>query len=135
MTKEQRKEQAVKYMKELGIYQPYITSFLKKDQVCEFVGFGGYWIDKDSELYQKIKQVEKEHNVTVYAVTHEFLEFGECYSFLIVTDYEEEWDDLICGSRNQHGCFAYVWNTTVDWCSEFGSVGIYSFGGGIKRIS
>ena len=30
MTKEQRKEQAVKYMKELGIYQPYITSFIKR---------------------------------------------------------------------------------------------------------
>lgn len=40
-TKEHRKEQAVKYMKELEIYQHYITSFLKKDQVCEFVGFGG----------------------------------------------------------------------------------------------
>ena len=30
--------------------------------------------------------------------------------------------------------FAYVWNKDDDFCSEFGTIGLKSFGGGIKRI-
>ena len=30
--------------------------------------------------------------------------------------------------------YAYVWNKTDDYCSEFGTIGICSFGGGIKRV-
>ena len=70
-----------------------------------------------------------------YAVTHEFTEFGECYDFLIVTDYTEEWDALVYSEGNRHTAFAYVWNKDDDWCSEFGSVMVRSFGGGIKRIA
>ena len=36
---------------------------------------------------------------------------------------------------NRHTAFAYVWNKDDDWCSEFGSVTVQSFGGGIKRIA
>ena len=32
-TKEQRKQQAVKYLKELNIYKPYIDGFME-DNVC-----------------------------------------------------------------------------------------------------
>ena len=83
----------------------------------------------------KMKEIEKQYNSTVYAITHEYLEFGECYSFLLVTDYVEEWEELIYGTGNRHSCFAYVWNKDCEWCSEFGSVGIQSFGGGIKRFA
>ena len=134
-TKEQRKEQAVKYMKELGIYEPYIKGFQDKDNVCFFEGFGGFWAYQEEELYEKMKEIEKLHNVTVYAITHEMLEFGECYSFLLVTDYVEEWEELIYGNGNRHSCFAYVWNKDCEWCSEFGSVGILSQFGGIKRYA
>lgn len=30
---------------------------------------------------------------------------------------------------------AYVWNKDDDWSSEFGSVMVQSFGGGIRRIA
>ena len=30
---------------------------------------------------------------------------------------------------------AYVWNKDVEWYSEFGTIGIRSFGGGIKRVA
>ena len=33
-TKEQRKQQAVKYLKELNIYKPYIDGFMEEDNVC-----------------------------------------------------------------------------------------------------
>lgn len=134
-TKEQRKEQAVKYMKELDIYKPYIDGFIKKDQVCFFEGFGGFWAEQENDLYEKMKEIEQQYGVTVYAITHEVLDFGECYSFLLVTDYKEEWQDLVYGHGNQHSCFAYVWNKDCEWCSEFGSVGILSLGGGIRRIA
>ena len=132
-TKGQRKEQAVKAMKMLDIYKPYIDEFNKNDKVCLYEGFGGYWIEQESEVYRKIKEIEEKYNCTVYAVTHEFFEFGECYDFLIITDYAEEWDDLVMENSRDHIAFAYVWNKDDDWCSEFGSIGVQSFGGGIRR--
>ena len=133
-TKEQRKEQAIKLMEQLKIYKPYIDGFKKNDQVCFFESYGGYWVYQEPELFEKIKYLEEKHNCTVYAVTHEFLEFGECFDFLLVTDYVEEWDTLVCPGEGGSYVFSYVWNKTDDWCSEFGIVGITSFGGGIRRV-
>ena len=133
-TKEERKKQAVKMMKELDIYKPYIKQFKSNDRVCLYEGFGGFWIEQESqELQDKIKEIENKYNCTVYAVTHEFFEFGECYDFLIITDYKEEWEDLVMKNGRDYIAFAYVWNKDDDWCSEFGSVSIQSFGGGIRR--
>ena len=55
-TKEQRKEQAVKFMKELGIYKPYIDGFMNKNQVCFFEGFGGFWADQDKGCYKEFPE-------------------------------------------------------------------------------
>ena len=74
---------------------PYIEGFKERDQVCFFENFGGFWIDQEPELYAKMKELEKKYSCLVYAVTHEFTEFGELYDFLIVTDYPEEWDTLV----------------------------------------
>ena len=133
-TKEQRKEQAVKAMKTLDIYKPYIEGFKEKDQVCFFEGYAGFWADQEPELFEKIKQIEEEYNCTVYAVTHEYLEFGECYDFLIVTNYPEEWNDLVMDYEGGKIAFAYVWNKDAADCSEFGDICVKSFGGGIKRV-
>ena len=55
---------------------------------------------------------------------------------LIITDYKEEWDDLLIEySEGQHSAFAYVWNKTVNDFSEFGSILVDSFGGGIRRVA
>ena len=62
-------------------------------------------------------------------------EIGEFYDFLIVTDYKEEWNDLIGQYQGKDFyAMAYVWNKDDDYCSEFGDVIIQSFGGGIRRI-
>ena len=134
-TIEQRKEKAVELMKQIGIYKPYIDGFVKHDHVCFYEFYGGFWAYQMPELEKKIQEIENRYNCTVYAVTHEILEFGECFDFLIVTDYTEEWEDLVYSERNEHTAFAYVWNKSDDWCSEFGSVTVKSFGGGIKRIA
>ena len=133
-TKEQRKEQAVRLMKQLDIYKPYINGFEQSDKVCFFEQFGGFWVYQEPEIENKMKEIEKEYDCTVYAITHEYTSIGELYDFLVVTDYEEEWDDLVFHGEKDSNAFAYVWNKSDDYCSEFGTVGIRSFGGGIKRI-
>ena len=130
-----KKEKAIELMKKMDIYKPYIRGFQERDQVCFFENYGGFWIDQEPELYAKMKELEKKYSCLVYAVTHEYTEFGECYSFLIVTDYKSEWKTLMWSEGNKHSAFAYVWNKDDDWCSEFGSVMVQSFGGGIKRIA
>ena len=130
-----KKEKAIELMKEMNIYKPYIDGFRDEDKVCFFEGFGGFWIDQEPEVYKKMQEIEQEYDCKVYAVTHEITAFGECYSFLIVTDYPEEWDTLVYTQGSRHTAFAYVWNKDDDWCSEFGSVTVLNFGGGIKRIA
>lgn len=135
ITIEQKKQKALELMKKLDIYKPYIKGFEKDNEVCFFEGFGGFWAYQEPELMEKIKTFEKEHNCTVYAITHEYTEFGECYDFLIVTDHKCEWDTLLERYDGGYAAFAYVWNKDCEWCSEFGTIVIRSFGGGIKRVA
>ena len=132
--KEQQKAKAIEIMKQMDIYKPYIEGFMNEDKVCFFEQFGGFWVYQEPEVEAKMKELEKEYGCTVYAITHEFTHFGECYSFLLVSKYEEEWDMLVTSEKNNHYAFAYVWNKDDDYCSEFGNVVVKSFGGGIKRI-
>ena len=135
MKQEERKIKAIELLEKLDIYKPYIKGFRESDKVCFFERFGGYWVDQEPEIYNKMKEIEKQFNCTVYAITHEFTEFGECYSFLLVTNYKSEWKNLVVTENGTHYAFAYVWNKDDDWCSELGTVGVKSFGGGITRVT
>lgn len=130
-----QKEKAVEIMQILDIYKPYIKGFKQSDKVCFFEGFGGYWVDQEPEIYNKMREIEAEYNCTVYAITHEFTDFGELYDFLIVPQYEEDWGRLIDSFNQKHSVYAYVWNKDAEWCSEFGYIGVASAGGGIQRLS
>ena len=134
ITREEKKIKAVELLKKLDIYRPYIKGLQKEDNVCFFENYGGYWAWQEPDLMKKVKELEEEHNCLVYAITHEYTSIGEMYSFLIVTDYEEEWDTLLEKYGNQYYAFAYVWNKDDDDCSEFGTIALSSFGGGIRRI-
>ena len=134
MNKQARKEQAIKCLKQLDIYKPYIDGFAKDNQVCVFERYAGFWVYQYPELERKMRAIEKEYGCTVYAITHEFMIFGECYSFLFVSKYKEEWETLIRSDKNRHSAFAYVWNKSDDWCSELGDVTVQSGFGGITRI-
>ena len=131
---QKQKAKAIEIMKQMDIYKPYIHGFEKQDKVCFFEQFGGFWVYQEPEVEAKMKELEKKYGCMVYAITHEFTQFGECYSFLIVTKYKEEWNRCVVSEKNKHYAFAYVWNKDDDWCSEFGTVVVQSFGGGIKRI-
>lgn len=136
ISREKKKQKAVELLKALDIYKPYIQGFKQSDKVCFYENYGGYWAYQEPELIKKIKEFEEECDCLVYAVTHEYLEFGECYDFLFVSDYEDEWEYALENlSEGKYITCAYVWNKDVEYCSEFGSIVIRSFGGGIKRIA
>ena len=133
-TNEIKKQKAIELMNKLNIYKPYIHGFETDNKVCFFENFGGFWAYQEPELMAKINEIEKTYNVLVYAVTHEYLEFGECYDFLYIPDYKSEWKYALLPQKDIFYSYAYVWNKTDDFCSEFGTIGIRSFGGGIKRV-
>ena len=133
-TREEKKIKAIELMKKLDIYKPYIKGFKNEDTVCYFENYGGYWAYQEPGLIEKVKEIEEQYNCLIYAITHEYTSIGEMYSFLIITDYEEEWDTLLEKYGNQYYGFAYVWNKDDEECSEFGTIALSSFGGGIRRI-
>lgn len=135
MKPEERKVKAIELLNELDIHKPYIDGFVEENRVCFFERYAGYWVDQEPEVEKKMKEIEAEFNCTVYAITHEFMEFGECYSFMLVSRYKNEWDYALEKDGFYYYAFAYVWNKTNDDFSEFGTIGVRSFGGGITRVS
>jgi hypothetical protein len=134
--KVKQKEIASECLEKLDIYKPYVRKFKsEKTMPCFYENFGGFWADQEPELWKKIKEVEDEYNCLVYAITHEFFEFGECWSMLCVSkDTKEVTDCLVQNTVSRFYAFAYVWNATDDMLSEFGDIVVQSFGGGIRRI-
>ena len=133
----EQKELAIQCLEKLDIYKPYIRKFKSKAGIpCFFENFAGFYVDQEPEIYQKIKEVEKECGCLVYALTHEIQDFGETWSMLCVPRDVEVVDDILF-STGTPGCwyaFSYVWNKSNPMCSEFGDVVVRSFVGGIKRI-
>lgn len=135
-TKQEQKEKAIELLQTLDIYKPYINGFKSEAQkVCFYENFSGFWAYQEPFIADKIKEIETKHNCTIYAITHEFTEFGELYDFLVVPQYKEDWDYILQKANKGYYAFAYVWNTTDDFSSEFGDIGVISFGGGIKRVA
>ena len=136
LTKEEQKDLAVKALATLGCYKPYLNAFKRKTDpvITMYEGFGGYYLDPKSgshetELIDKIKEVEETYGGTVYAVIHNLTSFGECYSMLWVSQYPEE-KDRTCG---RDWAMAYVWNKDYPYDSEFGEIGIRAALGGLLR--
>ena len=136
MDKVLQKEIAIECLEKLDIYKPYIRKFKsEKTMPCFYENFGGFWADQEPELWKKVKEVEDEYDCLVYAITHEFFEFGECWSMLCVSkDTKTVTDCLIQNTISRFYAFAYVWNASDDNLSEFGDIVVQSFGGGIRRI-
>ena len=135
VSREIKKNEAIKRMKALGLYKPYINLFIEDDKIflSEMTG-GVFDFSKNADVCEKIKEFETEYNALVYHIIRTVTDFGELFSFLYVSDHKEEWEmdneDIAEGYA-----LAYVWNRDVDWCSEFGSIGVSSKYGGIIRTA
>ncbi len=131
-----QKEIAVQCLKKLDIYKPYIRKFEKEDMPTFFERFAGFYLFNEPVLQDKVKKVEKEHGVLVYAITHEWFDFGECWSMLCVPKSTETIEDCLL-ETTQSGSFyaySYVWNQEADILSEFGDVVVKSGYGGLRRL-
>lgn len=134
VSRESKKKEAIKRMEALGLFKPCIKVFSKHDEVQLSEPMGGlYEFSDNAELNAKIKEFEEEYNALVYHVIHSYTEFGELYSFLFVSDYEEEWEmdneDIPSGY-----VIAYVWNKSDDWMSEMGGIAVRELWGGLVRV-
>lgn len=139
LSREEQKELAIGRLKQMKIYKPYITAFEKKDVVTMFEGFGGFYVMEgncDEDLIKEIKNVEEQYGCLVYAVTHEFASYGELYSLLCVSKYAEDETRKLLDERDQKHFYAFAWvyNKSDYWCSEFGSVVVQSALGGLRRV-
>lgn len=132
-----QKEIAISCLEKLDIYKPYIRKFKSKASMpCFFENFGGFWADQETELWNKIKEVEQETGCLVYAITHEhFQGLGETWSMLCISQNPDTASDFIMNAGiGKFYVYSYVWNKDWPDCSEFGDIVVQSFGGGIKRI-
>lgn len=134
ISREMKKKEAIRRMKRLKILPEYIENFKNYDVVYWFERYIGYFIIHQNEpLMDYIKDFEDKRNALVYAVIYNEFEFGKCYTFLYVSDYEDEWETELSVYDNKYYCFGYVWNTNHPECSEYGGVGIKSAIGGLER--
>ena len=126
-------EECIRRMKKLKLSENCINAF-KNGTIWESEGIGALY-ELNEEERKIVETFEKENEgYKVYHVIHNNTEFGELYNLLYVDTYFEEWkyfeEDLEYGST-----FAYVYNKTTDYCSEFGFIGVKSSIGGLVRIS
>ena len=135
VTRENKKIEAINRMKALDLFEPCIKAFENRDEVqlTEMTG-GLYEFSRDEELNAKIKEFEEEYNVLVYHVIHTYTNFGEMYSFLYVSNYQEEWE-MDNKDIQVNYVMSYVWNKDYPDFSEFGSIGIRQKFGGLVRVS
>lgn len=132
-----QKEIAIQCLKKLDIYKPYIRKFEKEDMPTFFERFAGYYLFNEPVLQDKVKKVQEEFGVLVYAITHEWIENMECWSLLCVSKSTETIEDCIMDTSRPDTFYAYsyVWNQEHDHFSEFGDIVVRSYGGGIRRMS
>ena len=136
----EQKEIAIQCLEKLDIYKPYIRKFKSSKSIPTFFeNFGGFYTDQEPEVWNKVNEVEAEFGCLVYAITHEYTSFGECWSMLCVPQDNDGVDDIIDevnpnSLTRDFYAFAYVWNKTDDYMSEFGDIVVRSAYGGLKRI-
>lgn len=134
VTREKKKEEAIKRMKVLGLFKPCIKAFEKYDELQLTEPTGGlYEFNDNAELNAKIKEFEEEYNALVYHVIHTYTQFGELYNFLYVSDYPEEYEYEMEELEDGYA-IAYVWNKTDEWMSELGGIAVRERFGGLVRV-
>ena len=136
LTTQEQKPMAIQFMQQLGVDKSCIAAFEKTGRIYCYEDFVATEIKPDSALGKKIKEFENEHRCLVYAVTHDYMTFGECYDFLCVSPWSEDWDHILkyCGN-NIFLVNVYAWNVDDEKCSDMGYVNIINVDGGLGRIA
>lgn len=131
---EEKKAEAIRRMKMLGIFPETIKQFEAGYVSRSEPPFGAYYWVEGEEL-EALRKFEEEHDYLVYTVVRSYTSIGMMDSYLFVGDDVEEWeldrDDLKDGYA-----FSYTVNHNAPDCSEFGTIGIkLSVAAGLVRTS
>ena len=131
---EEKKAEAIRRMKMLGIFPETIKQFDAGYVSRSEPPFGAYYWVEGEEL-EALRKFEEEHDYLVYMVVRSYTSIGMMDSYLFVGDDVEEWeldrDDLKDGYA-----FSYTVNHNAPDCSEFGTIGIkLSVAAGLVRTS
>ena len=133
VTREMKKEEAIKRMKALDIIDDAINQFETDDiiMVSEPPLGGLYWLEDDEK--KMVKEFEEENNALVYMIVRAFTQFGKMDSLLFVSDYDEEWEMDMEDIKDGY-VLSYTKNYDAPWCSEMGSIVVQPKGGGLLRV-
>ena len=119
---EEKKAEAIRRMKMLGIFPETIKQFEAGYVSRSEPPFGAYYWVEGEEL-EALRKFEEEHDCLVYTVVRSYTSIGLMDSYLFVGDDVEEWeldrDDLENGYA-----FTYTVNHDAPDCSEYGTIGI-----------
>lgn len=128
-----KKTEAIKRMKALGIYKPVIRQFEKEDLINQSEPPLGacYWLEDDQ--LERVRKFEADNNALVYHVIHCWTEFGELENYLFVSNYPEEWE-MDIEDINNGQALSYVYNVDGGF-ADMGSIGIkLTPAAGLQRI-
>lgn len=129
MTKQ--KQEAFKRLEMISLHEDAKRKFYEENKLSK--SERGILFELNNDELVLVQKWEKETGNLVYHVIHDFYEFGECYSFLYVNKYPEEWE-LDREDLQEGFPLAYVKNVSDNSCSEYGTIGIKSLMGVIFRI-
>lgn len=133
-TKEQMKQEALARMKLLDMY-PYVVERFDEGGIIYYTwDVSGTLFLLADEIREVVQKFENQTGYLVYHVIDNNTSIGRMLTLLYVSTEMDEWaadkQDL------QEGCpLAYVENITYPDCSEFGSVGVKPFNGGVVRTA
>ena len=133
VSREIKKEEAIKRMKAMNIYSDAIKQFKNADivMVSEPPLGGLFWLnDEEKEMVSKFEQ---ENNALVYLVVRSFTNLGIMDNIFYVSDYQDEWFMDNADLNENYAC-VYVINHDMPDCSEFGTIAWKSIGGGVLRV-
>ena len=138
ISREIKKEEAIKRMKKIGIFNEAIEQFENDDliSISEPTQMFGitigalYWLNDDQKRI--VKSFEEEYNALVYLVVRSYTNIGIMDSLFYVSDHKDEWFMDNADLDEKYAC-VYVINYDMPECSEFGTIAWKEANGGILR--
>lgn len=133
-TMKEKKAEAGKRMRALGIYRPTVQQFTRQDilSACEGPFGACYWVEGDS--LEHVREFEEENNALVYLVIRCRVGGDEVENYLYVSDHPEDWA-LDWQDLKQGMPVARAYNVSCPWCSDTGHIGIRkTAAAGLRRV-
>lgn len=122
ISREEKKAEAIRRMKKIGLFEQTIKQFEKDDLVSISEPPLGFFFWVEGVELAEMKEFERKYNALVYCIVRSYTEFGVLDSYMYVSDFKDEWEidnDML----KDNEALVYVVNRNAPVCSEFGSIG------------